>query len=291
MTWLLLSLVVVGHLFTSYGEVAPTGRIHYWVHTIYALFEPVVIKVADLMASNSFFTENPLGRGILWFVGKSNFLIPHGVVIPTGTAIRLIKDIHKYSGDDAHIAVGPCVCQRVLERYSEPTCKDMTIWYGAEIYRRFFKEEYRLLSVDEAEAMLREFHRLGLTHVVEFCMQSRRWMFVLCSCDTEICCPTRLYNAVGVALYAGPYIARQDQEKCLGEDECGACLTRCNFSANQVSQGKVMLDREKCMGCGLCVTTCQAKARGLEKREGYTGRLLPWEYIEGTEPLSPNPKL
>jgi ferredoxin len=273
-------LFVLGHLFSRYGEVSEVGRAHYGLHWLYAVLEPLVIKIADFMVESPFFTQNRVGRFLLWLVGKSNALVPHGVVIPTAAAIRIVRDIEKFSGGEAHIAVGPCVCQRVLNRFQEPTCKDMTIWYGAEIYKRLFNQEYKFISADEAVAKLRDFHQKGLAPVAEFCMQSRRWMFVICNCDSKICAPTRFYNAVKVALYPGPFLAEHEADKCAGIEKCGACLTRCHYRANRAEQGRAVLDPDKCMGCGLCVTTCQGKARRLVKRPGYSGRLLPWDYVK-----------
>jgi len=281
---ILATFLVLGHIFTAEGKVAREGRVHYRLHSIYARLEPVVIHTADFFVSRRFFRENPIGRAILWMIGKSNALIPHGVVIPTSAAIRIVRDIEKHSDGQGHIAVGPCVCQRVLKRPREPLNKDMTIWYGAEIYRNLFPEEYREIDSDEAANLLRGFHEQGLAPVAEFCMQSRRWMFVICNCDAEVCCPTRLYNAAGVSLYPGPFLARQETAKCLGPKECGACLDRCHFQANRVEGDKVLLESKKCLGCGLCVTTCRGQARRLEKRPGYRGRLLPWELIKDAEP-------
>lgn len=281
MKWfVMIGAAALGHMFTRYGEVDEVGRLHYWVHATYAFLEPFILKANDFMSRSRFFSSTRLGRAIFWFVARTNVLLPHGVVIPTGAAIRIIRDIEKYSGDEAHIAVGPCVCQRTLNRYSEPVKKDMTIWYGAEIYKRFFEDEYDIVSPDDAVGMLREFHKKGLTPVAEFLMQSRKWMFVICSCDAEVCCPTRTYNITGRSLYQGPFVAVQNAEGCLGVDECGECIGRCHFNANIVKDGKVLLDTKKCLGCGLCVTTCKGKVRRLEKREGYSGRLLPWEYVK-----------
>lgn len=271
------TLLVIGHLFTASGEVKEVGWLHYWTHVLYARLEPLVIRAADFMVSRKFFTANRWGRGLLWLTGKLNLLLPHGVVIPTSAAIRIVRDVEKHGGG-GHIAVGSCVCQRNLNRYREPTIKDMTLWYGAEIYLDHFGDDYRLISAEEAVTMLKDFHRLGLTPVAEFLMQSRRWFFVLCNCDAEVCCPTRIYNAVGCSLYPGPFRAVQDPARCLGPAECGACLSRCHFGANRVEDGKVVLEPARCLGCGLCVTTCRGKARRLEPRPGYRGRLLPWEY-------------
>jgi len=278
----LLTLFLVGHLFTADGRIAPVGRLHYWTHAAYAKLEPLVIRIADLMLRRRFFVERPAGRFLLWLVARANVFLPHGVVIPTPAAARILRDIAGAPGAEAHLAVGPCVCQRNLRRFREPVEKDITVLYGAEIYRRFFPE-YRSLALEEALALLQRYHEAGLTPVAEFLMQSGRWMFVLCNCDQEVCCPTRIYNAVGRSLYPGPYQARQDLEKCVGAATCGRCLQRCHFRANFPAAGKVRLDPERCLGCGLCVTTCPGKARKLIRRPGYRGRLLPFQRAASPE--------
>jgi MinD superfamily P-loop ATPase len=103
-------------------------------------------------------------------------------------------------------------------------------------------------------------------------------MFVICNCDDQICCPTRVYNVTGISIYTGPYRAVQDDDRCLEREQGGACVTRRNFGANKTLDGNVLLEDGKCMGCGLCVTTCRGKARRLERRADYSGRLLPWDY-------------
>jgi ferredoxin len=278
----LLALFLLGHLFGADGRLAPVGRLHYWTHAAYAKLEPLVIRLADLMLRRRFFTGHPAGRFLLWLVARTNVFLPHGVVIPTPAAARILREIAAAPGAEAHIAVGPCVCQRNLRRFREPVEKDITVLYGAEIYRRFFPA-YRPLALEEALGLLQKYHAAGLTPVAEFLMQSGRWMFVLCNCDQEVCCPTRLYNAVGRSLYPGPYQARQDLEKCLGLERCGQCLPRCHFHANRSQGDKVMLDPERCLGCGLCVTTCRGQARKLVRRPGYTGRLLPFDRAAAPE--------
>jgi ferredoxin len=272
---------LLGHLLADPGRVEEVGWLHYRVHALYALIEPLMLRVADWMAGNRFFSGTRPGRALLWLMAWANPLLPHGVVIPTSAAIHLLRDVEKLSEGQAHIAVGTCVCQWAMGKPAEPAVKDITIWYGAEIYTRHHPDKYRFITADEAVALLREFHDQGLTPVAEFCMQDRRWMFVLCNCDSEICGPTRIYNLTGRTLYPGPYLAEQDDALCLGREKCGACVSRCHFHANRVDGDQVRLDPKKCLGCGLCVTTCRGKARRLVKRPGYNGRLLPLEYLMG----------
>jgi len=274
----LVPLLILGHMLADYGQVKKEGGLHYWLHYLYAVSEPAMLRLADWFVENPFFKNTKAGRFILWLIA-SNKLLPHGVCIPTAAAIRIVKDAEKFGGDNAHIAVGPCVCQKALNRFSEPVEKDITIWYGAEVYSRAYKDLYRMISAEEAAEILRQCNKAGLTHFVEFCMRNKKWMFVICNCDNEICCPKRIYDLTGLTMLPGPYMVVHDQEKCVGVAQCGACIERCHFGANIEIEGGVELVMDKCLGCGLCVTTCKGNARKLARRPGYKGRLLPIDYV------------
>ena len=73
--------------------------------------------------------------------------------------------------------------------------------------------------------------------------------------------------------YAGsPYVARLDTDAC---SDCCACLDRCQMGALSPGAGHVELNVERCIGCGLCVTTCPEDALSLDLREDATTTDLP----------------
>lgn len=101
-------------------------------------------------------------------------------------------------------------------------------------------------------------------------MQSGKWTFVICSCDTEICITARVYLLTGRFLYPGPEEVRHNVEKCVGTQACGRCITRCLFGSNQANPDEsIAFDRAKCLGCGLCVSTCVGNARTMIARADY----------------------
>jgi ferredoxin len=78
-------------------------------------------------------------------------------------------------------------------------------------------------------------------------MQSGKWVFVICSCDTEICVPARVFLLTGRFTYKGPEEVVHDSAECVGTEACGRCVTRCIFGANRGEpDGTVSLDIEKC---------------------------------------------
>ncbi len=45
------------------------------------------------------------------------------------------------------------------------------------------------------------------------------------------------------------------QKSCVRED-CGYCISSCIYRAVSRQKGNIVIDREACMGCGLCMTRC-----------------------------------
>ena len=53
---------------------------------------------------------------------------------------------------------------------------------------------------------------------------------------------------------------------CLG---FGTCVKVCQFDAIHVKDGVAVVDREKCVGCGVCVTKCPTRALTRSKKKYY----------------------
>lgn len=58
-----------------------------------------------------------------------------------------------------------------------------------------------------------------------------------------------------------------DKEKCIG---CGICVNKCGFSALQLKEGKAELISHRCEGCGLCEIVCPQNAIKLEPVDNVT---------------------
>ena len=283
----LVTILGAGHLFSEHSGMdgkglRKVGPIQYAAHWLYGVSEPAILRAVDRLFSSRALTGTRAGRMVLRLIAWASRYLPHGVVVTTPAAERLVDFIvHTEGPRGARLAVGPCVCQRALNRWKEPCNKDMVLLYGADIYYHL-NVGYKLLSPEEAKGILRECHAAGLIHAIEFCMQSGKWIFVVCNCDGEICVPTRGYFLTGRFLFPGPEIVAYDPARCVGEEQCGRCLDRCMFGANLVVDGKISLDAGRCLGCGLCVSTCAGKARSMRERGDYgRDRQVPAEILLG----------
>lgn len=271
LSWMLMIIFFAGHigLHPEEKRLRDISAIQYSLHWLFSFCEPLILKLVDYLFSSKTFTGTKWGQIILLLIAKASWALPHGIVITTEAAERMIDFITKNEGPKgAHFAIGPCVCQRSMNRYKEPVIKDIFLLYAADIFMSL-KRGFRLISAEELKGKLREFHKIGLVHELDFCMHSGKWTFCICNCEKDICAVTRAYLLTGELLWAGPEVATCDLTLCVGVDKCGTCIDRCIFDAIPVVDGKASIDYEKCMGCGLCVSTCPGKARKMVKRKDY----------------------
>ncbi len=284
--WLIALLPFVAHLGFDPEEkgIRKIGRLQYLGHRLFSIFEPALLRWIDAVLSNPLFTRTRPGRRALQVIRRLSWAVPHGIVVTTEAAERIIDFIDRNQGPEgARFAVGPCVCQTSLRKYREPVIKDIFLLYAADIFMGL-QRGFELVSAEEVKGMLRRFRELGLVHELDFCMQSGRWTFCICNCEPDICVLTRVHLHAGGFLQAGPETVAFDPARCVGLARCGRCLDRCIFGANELIGGRIVLDPGRCLGCGLCVTTCAGGARRMVRREDYAGQAtVPAEILLGGE--------
>lgn len=266
----LVGLMLIGHIAFGGDQLVPIGKVHYFFNWLYGKYEPQILQLVDWFLRKKFITDTAIGRALLTGIAMSSHYLPHGIVVTTSAAINLIRYIDSLKSQEnaPRLAVGNCVCQKALDRWQEPSCKDIVVLYGAEIYLSL-NIGYKIINADEAVAILEQCRDAGLVHSLDFCMQSGKWHFVVCNCDKDICVLVRTFQVTGKMIYAGPEIVRQAPEHCLSPEKCGECLKICMFSANSVKEGKISVDYKKCFGCGQCARVCQGKTRVMIKRPKF----------------------
>ncbi len=270
-----MALMNTSHLFSEHVgmdglEMRKVGPIQYAIHWFYGVSEPTIFRVVNILLDSRWVKHTRSGKFFLRQLARLSWYFPHGLIVTTEAAERMIDFVVDTEGPKgARLAVGPCVCQRALGIWQEPCKKDIVILYGADIYTHL-NLGYELLDRDQVKAILRQCNTAGLVHSIDFCLQSGKWTFVICNCETEICIPARIYKYSKRFFYQGPEDVVHDAEKCLGAEACGRCLTRCLWGVNKANpDGSIAIDSKECLGCGLCVSTCIGKARHMIARKNY----------------------
>jgi len=121
----------------------------------------------------------------------------------------------------------------------------------------------RPIDKEEALELLRQAAEAGLVHSTGNFRDGHHYICNCCSC----CCAVLrglVEFDVPTAVARSGFQAAVERDLCLG---CGICLERCPFAAVTLEGETATVDVQRCLGCGLCVTSCTAGALRLERRE------------------------
>lgn len=270
--------------FQGKGEKAkPVSLAQYIMHYAYGASEPTILKTGDiLMRGYEGATTEEKREFYKKLMAKmentsktGNYFLPHGIILSQKAAENVIDFVYTVEvGAGAHVSAGPCICEVALKKYpegvTEPEIKDLTLYYGADIYENL-PLGHHPVTKEEAKEILADMHKKGYVHNVLYMFGKKSGAFVMCNCDREVCAVVKGTRILGPGINCekGPEVIKRDRSKCLGAQECGMCVKRCPFGANKIKDGMVIFDKEKCMGCELCVATCKGCARELEERKDY----------------------
>lgn len=82
----------------------------------------------------------------------------------------------------------------------------------------------------------------------------------ICFCCDDCCLYFKKHEE---ACDRGASMERTDPAACI---DCGACVESCYFYAREVGPDGLVVDSEKCFGCGLCAGVCEAGAITMVQR-------------------------
>ena len=201
--------------------------------------------------------ETPLSR-----------VIPVQESIKSASSIIPYENVEKLVENAETLAIQECVCRKRLEVVGKRKCKDkypletcIAIDAGAQY--SIARGHGREITKEEAKKLLKEFNKMGLIHCTEnFAQGSHNLICNCCSC----CCNliggiTRWDNPRAVA--AANYIVNVKQpENCI---KCEECIEKCNFKAISISDSGPIINKDKCMGCGVCVVNCPEEVLELKR--------------------------
>jgi ferredoxin len=183
----------------------------------------------------------------------------------------LLSEIEEMIDAAKHIVVQPCDCRRLGQYCERPleTC----IWMDEGALEALDRGHGRQVTNQEAKEIVRWADKKGLMHTADSEWRTRG-LHAICNCCACDCYPFRAAQELGSkgAWPRSRYVAVHDREEC---NLCGACVKRCHFDAfyhdgtllgiNGKTEENVVLDPDRCWGCGLCVNTCPSGAIVMER--------------------------
>jgi ferredoxin len=155
---------------------------------------------------------------------------------------------------------GDCICriQRELIGHKCEFPKDVCLSFSGEERAPIDGD----LTQGEALALLARTEDIGLVHTVSNVTDGIGYICNCCGCCCGILRGITDWGIEKSVAYAN-YYAVIDAVLCGG---CSTCIERCQVHAINEQGGISVVSREKCIGCGLCVTGCPNDAARLERK-------------------------
>jgi Na+-translocating ferredoxin:NAD+ oxidoreductase subunit B len=241
---------------------------------------PVVVGIYELQINN-------LSQGLLedlqayWSSTKARphvDTISQMRVIPVGESIEHHPEALPYEQVmelvkvNDRFAVTNCICRRTA-RMSGGGCQapdESCLVFGdwADFYVRTGRG--RSITRSEMTALL---EKADAANLVLQPSNSRKIEFICCCCG---CCCGVLgglkRHPRPADFAASAFIAQLDPDAC---QSCWTCLDRCQMDALAAGDIHVTFKSERCIGCGLCVTTCPSEALTLVRKPESSRTRVP----------------
>jgi len=191
-------------------------------------------------------------------------VIPLDIAIAPTTQIIPLEDLMELVKQTSYRVVAHCPC-RLMRIYEGKGCGHTTEnCLHFEDMGHYMVEHGlgREISLEETINILRKANEEGLVHVTE---NRKGIISVICNCCRECCIWFRgLYEAKYPRAFApSNYIRKVDKESCIG---CGICIDRCPMDAIHLENEIAVTDENRCIGCGVCYPTCSGGAVSLVRK-------------------------
>jgi ferredoxin len=200
--------------------------------------------------------------------------------IPATYEIHPYDKVSEYIDKAEYIAVGTCYCRHHGELLGRPCTKPKDVCMGFGPDARYMAERKfgRLISKDEARAILRRTEDAGLVHCSSNMSKYVQFVCNCCPCHCGILQSMKKFNMKGSAAVSG-FITSFDAESCIA---CGDCVERCPMEALTMDGDSLLFHENKCIGCGLCSSACTTGSLKLVERSNAPVPPRDWRQLNAS---------
>ncbi len=194
-------------------------------------------------------------------------VVPVEKEIPNAQQALPYEQVSNIIENSQSFAVFDCICKKEKKLLDDGCDKPLEVCMGYAPIPSVFddSDRYRAISKEEAYAVLNKAEEAGLVHLT---WNVERGHFFICNCCGCCCGVLRSINELGIDagnVINSYYYAQIDADVCAA---CGTCKDeRCQVNAIEEGDAAYRVIREKCIGCGLCVTTCPTEAMTLVRKQ------------------------
>jgi len=222
-----------------------------------------------------------------WFCNYyTGFVVASDGSLNAGTVIMPYENILELVKRSRLAAVQPCIC-RTMRHPSDmsvprATCMIFTDSKGP-VMDEISGRDYQIgewTTPDRILKILQECEDHGLVHQI-MCPSNPqgRKTYVLCNCYKDRCIPNYLKLRYGVPFVrSSGFVCRiESAQDCV---KCNKCVERCIYKAATFENGLPVVNEKECLGCGLCVTTCRAKIRKMQREPKEPFHKITYDYLK-----------
>ena len=192
-------------------------------------------------------------------------VIPIEKEIPVKQEALTYNQVSSLIENSKSFMVTECICKKKEGLLGQPCEKPTEVCMGMNSEHGYFEKSNsggRVIAKEEAYEVLAMAEKAGLVHMTSNVEVGHGYICNCCGC----CCG--LLKAAGMGLpnvVNSYYYALIDPELC---EACGICLEeRCQVNAIEQVDDSYRVIQEKCIGCGLCATTCPTDAIQLFRKQ------------------------
>ena len=212
-----------------------------------------------------------------WEVGPQLRTIPVGESIPVQLDSLVHEQAEELVRSRTKFAVAPCVCRQKNEVAGAPCDKPLETCLvfnnSADYYVRH--DMAREIDVEEALQIIRDADEHGLV------LQpgNSKKVSNICCCCGDCCEVLQLAkrHPQPATVLSSPYVAQLDIDEC---NDCYTCTMRCQMEALEIGDDGLILYEHRCIGCGLCVTTCTTGALSLVRKPQADQPYVPRDLVD-----------
>jgi electron transport complex protein RnfB len=185
--------------------------------------------------------------------------------IPVEQAALPYRQVSHVIDNGRSFRLAECVCKHEKDLLDKPCPKPTEVCLGISSTPHGLDSAPfgRTITQQEAYEVLDLAEKAGLVHLTTN-VQSGHWFICnCCGCCCGVLNGVKLLGAAAVTNSA--YYAEIDPELC---EACGVCADeRCQVNAIEEGADTYQVIKERCIGCGLCVSTCPTEAIHLVRKD------------------------
>jgi NAD-dependent dihydropyrimidine dehydrogenase PreA subunit len=198
------------------------------------------------------------GRQYLKYGPRITLVVPVEKEIPVKQEALTYLQVSGLIERAKSFAVNECICRKRQGLLGEPCSKPTEVCLMMDAMPGMFEKGPiggKVITREEAYEVLRKAEEAGLVHMTSN-VESGHWF--ICNC-CGCCCGILRPVKMGLPnLLNSHYYAAIDSEIC---SACGICADeRCQVKAIEKGDQFYSVIEGKCIGCGLCASTCPEKA-------------------------------